>query len=92
MERTGTSRSCLRRLRSNSRWGRLAFRVGVERLPWHRRGGRFLTGSCLDAGAFGRPSGAGDTVHGFLAEHSVRMFSDEMFADRVCPQLLDDWE
>jgi hypothetical protein len=23
----------------------------------------------------------GDTVHGFLAEHSVRLFPDEMFAD-----------
>ena len=34
----------------------------------------------------------GDTVHDFLAEHSVRLFPDEMFADRVCPRLLDDWE
>ena len=34
----------------------------------------------------------GDTVHGFLAEHTVRLFPDEIFADRVCSQLLDNWD
>jgi hypothetical protein len=35
----------------------------------------------LDAGHLVGHLVPGDTVHGFLAEHSVRLFPDEMFAD-----------
>jgi len=91
MERTGTSRSCPRRLQSNSRWEGLP--SGRDR----KTGGASPSQSVpdrelLDAGAFGRPSGAGGHGARLSGWHSVRLFPDEMFVDRVCPQLLDDWE
>jgi hypothetical protein len=51
--------------------GRLAFRVGIETLAG-------MAGSCWTRGRLVGQLVPGDTVHGILAEHSERLFPDEM--------------